>query len=188
MARTGTLHSLSLLCTRHITAREALLMQWLAELRYFPWLTSFFVLVSRLGDGSLWGATAAGFLVFGGPQTRWAVAAAALAITVSVRLFMAVKNMIGRPRPFVTWQNLRCLLQPPDRFSFPSGHTMTAFAAATVYALLIPGAALFFLPLATLIGLSRIFLGCHYPTDVLVGALLGSTIGFVTVNCIRLPL
>jgi undecaprenyl-diphosphatase len=66
----------------------------------------------------------------------------------------------------------------PDKFSFPSGHTMTAFAVWASLASAIPTLSLPYLLLAILIGLSRIFLGLHYPTDVLVGALLGSAIGF----------
>jgi len=54
---------------------------------------------------------------------------------------------------------------------------MTAFAVCGTLAVLLPGSLAFFLPAAILIGLSRIFLGLHYPTDVLVGALLGSAIG-----------
>jgi undecaprenyl-diphosphatase len=165
-------------------------MQRLCELRHYPLLTSLSILASRLGDGPVWGATGLAFLIFGAAGTRWAVGTAAIAIAASVLLFMAVKNMIGRPRPFETWQNLRCLLAPPDRFSFPSVHTMTAFAVGTVYTLLIPGAGCFFLPLAILIGISRVFLGCHYPTDVLAGALLGFVVGFGAVTFSRcfLPL
>jgi undecaprenyl-diphosphatase len=61
---------------------------------------------------------------------------------------------------------------------------MNAFAACANYALLLPGSELFFLPAAALIGLSRVFLGCHYPTDVLVGALLGSALGWVTAQLV----
>jgi undecaprenyl-diphosphatase len=119
-------------------------------------------------------------LAVGSGPTRWAVLGAALAIGLSVSLFMAVKNLIGRPRPYETWCDLPCLLAPPDRFSFPSGHTMTAFAVCANYAVLVPGSELFFFPVAILIGLSRVFLGCHYPTDVLAGAVLGGGIGLGT--------
>lgn len=178
MSREQALQSLTDLCSRHITTNEALLMQRYCNLRSHPRLTIFFVFVSRIGDGTLWWGSAAILLLFGNASTRWAVGAAAISILFSIALFMSIKNLIGRPRPFSAWQDLPCLLAPPDRFSFPSGHTMTAFAVYAVYAELIPGSSLVFLPAALLIGLSRVFLGCHYPTDVLVGALLGGGIGY----------
>jgi undecaprenyl-diphosphatase len=177
MMRSTPFRNFSDYYARHITPQEALLMQRFCELRIYPWLTGLFLTASRLGDGPLWWASGIFFLIFGSTQSRWAVGAAAVAIGISVALFMAVKDLFGRPRPFETWRDLPCLLAPPDRFSFPSGHTMTAFAVCGVYSEMIPWACHFFLPAAVLIGLSRVFLGLHYPTDVLVGALLGLGIG-----------
>lgn len=162
---------------RHITPIEAQMMLRFCGLRRHGWLTGLFRLASRLGDGPLWWSTGLTLLAVGDAPMRWAVLAAALAICTSVLLFMAVKNLIGRPRPYEVWAELPCLLAPPDKFSFPSGHTMTAFAVTGVYAVLIPGSLPIFFPAALLIGLSRVFLGVHYPTDVLVGALLGSGLG-----------
>jgi undecaprenyl-diphosphatase len=177
MIRSTPLRSLTDYYSRYITPQEALLMQRFCELRIYPWLTGLFLSASRLGDGPLWWASGVFFLIFGSGQSRWAVGAAALAIGISVVLFMGVKDLIGRPRPCEAWSDLPCLLAPPDRFSFPSGHTMTAFAVFGVYSEMIPGSGIFFLPAAVLIGLSRVFLGLHYPTDVAVGALLGAGIG-----------
>ena len=164
-------------CARHITPHEVLLMHRLCDLRRHNWLTQFFMAASRLGDGPLWWVSGLVLLAVGGVSGRHAVLAAALAIGASILLFKGLKNLIGRPRPCAVWADLPCLLLPPDRFSFPSGHTMTAFAACVAYAELLPGSSLLFLPAALLIGASRVFLGLHYPTDVLVGALLGSGLG-----------
>lgn len=87
---------------------------------------------------------------------------------------IAVKNLVCRPRPFAAYPNLYPLLiSPPSGFSFPSGHTCSSFAAATVIFIHFkkPGAAAYVL--AALIAFSRIFLFVHYPTDVLAGAILG---------------
>ena len=146
-------------------------------LRSFAWITWLFKTASRLGDWPLWVATGIGLLALGDPHINRTVLATAIAIGCSVLLFMAVKNLVGRPRPFEAWQGLNCLMAPPDKFSFPSGHTMTAFAVWGVLAVGLPVMAKFYLAMAILIGLSRVFLGLHYPTDVLVGAFLGSTIG-----------
>jgi undecaprenyl-diphosphatase len=172
-------------CSRYITPREVLLMRRFCELRRYGWLTRLFLAASRLGDGSLWWVAGIVLTVAGGSAGRRATLAAALAIGSSVLLFMALKGLIGRPRPFVAWPALTCLLAPPDRFSFPSGHTMTAFAAWAAFAGLLPGCGLLFLPAAVLIGVSRVFLGLHYPTDVLVGALLGTGLGLAAVRLVE---
>ncbi len=162
---------------RHITPKEARMMLRFCDLRRYKPLTTLMRLASRLGDAPLWYLTALVLLATGGSTGRWAVLATALSIVLCVSLFKILKNLIGRPRPFEVWVDLPCQMLPPDRFSFPSGHTMTAFAVCGTLAVLLPGSLAFFLPAAILIGLSRIFLGLHYPTDVLVGALLGSAIG-----------
>jgi undecaprenyl-diphosphatase len=163
---------------RRITLREMLLMQRFSHLHRHGWLTMIFRAASRLGDGSLWWACGLVLLAVGGPPGRKAFFAAALAISSSILLFKAIKNVIGRPRPYVTWPDLPCLLAPPDRFSFPSGHTMTAFAAWSAISGILPMTSAFLLPAAAVIGASRVFLGLHYPSDVLVGALIGSGLGF----------
>lgn len=163
--------------SRHITPKEVRMMLRFCDLRRYKPLTGLMRLASRLGDAPLWYVTAIVLLTTGGTAGRWAVAATALSILLCVSLFKILKNLIGRPRPFEVWVDLPCQMLPPDRFSFPSGHTMTAFAVCGTLAVLLPGSLAFFLPAAILIGLSRIFLGLHYPTDVLVGALLGSGIG-----------
>jgi len=173
---------------RHVTPREALVMQRFCHLRRFPLVTLLFRTASRLGDGPLWWATGIFLLAFGSPSGRWAVLGEVLAIGTAVTLFMTVKHLIGRPRPCEKWLDLPCLMAPPDRFSFPSGHTMTAFSAAGVFWTMLPGSEFIFLPIALMIGLSRIFLGLHYPTDVLVGVLLGTGIGFTTAKGVQLAM
>ena len=73
------------------------------------------------------------------------------------------------------WANLL----PPDQFSFPSGHTMTAFALAVALGSFYPALSLPLLVLAGTIGLSRIVLGMHFLSDVVAGAALGATLGAV---------
>jgi undecaprenyl-diphosphatase len=161
----------------HVTPLEARWMGRICSLNRHNWLRLSMVAASRLGDWPLWLVSALVFLAVGASRLRLAVLAATSAIAASVALFVLLKNLIGRPRPCEVWDELPCLLRAPDRFSFPSGHTMTAFAAATAYAELVPELLLVFLPAALLIGASRVFLGLHYPTDVLAGALLGAGLG-----------
>lgn len=181
MPRQATFKNIFAYYALHITPVEVLIMQRFFALRRICWLKTLFIIASRLGDGPLWIMTATWLLVAGDFQTRLAVVTALLAVIISVLTFIVVKNLVGRPRPFESWQSLTCLMAAPDKFSFPSGHTMTAFAAWASLSSAIAELTLPYLLTAIVIGLSRIFLGLHYPTDVLIGALLGSGIGFATV-------
>ena len=98
-----------------------------------------------------------------------------IALVVTSFLVVAVKRTVRRARPSAHLQE--CV--PPDQFSFPSGHTAAAFAIALamfgVYPLIVPS----MLVLAMLVGYARMYLGVHYPVDVMAGAALGMLIGSV---------
>lgn len=163
-----------------VTPWEVALIRRFKVLQEYPWLTAVFKIVSRLGDGSLWGAVGVSLLFLGGSAGRSAVAAAGVSALLAVGLFTLMKRLIRRPRPYESWSDLSCLVAPPDRFSFPSGHTLTAFAMYGSLGSLVPVLVPFLLMSAILIGLSRIYLGAHYPTDVLIGGLLGTLLGRLT--------
>ena len=82
-----------------------------------------------------------------------------------------VKRSVSRPRPART-PGWTALVREPDRFSFPSGHSCAAMAIGFTYAMAFPVLALPLIGLAVLVGASRVFLGVHYPGDVLVGQLI----------------
>ena len=187
MHRILTLKTVSTYCSAHITPVEVRLMRRFCALQRSPWLSALFKTASRLGDWPLWVVTAVVLFGWGARSAQIALVGAALAIALSVVLFMLVKNLIGRPRPYEVWDQVPCLMLPPDKFSFPSGHTMTAFAVCGSFAILLPGVVPFYLPMAILIGLSRIFLGVHYPSDVLAGALLGTGLGVGSAHLVLLP-
>jgi undecaprenyl-diphosphatase len=180
MARQASLKNIFEYYEHHVTPLEVLLIERFCSLRRICWVKNLFIIASRLGDGSLWVMTAIWLLFAGDFRTRLSVLTTMVALIFSVLIFMAVKKLCGRPRPFESWQNLTCLMPPPDKFSFPSGHTMTAFAAWSALSIDIPELCIPYLLAVAIIGISRVFLGLHYPTDVLVGAIMGSTIGFST--------
>ncbi len=92
-----------------------------------------------------------------------------------------LKLAIGRPRP-----DLRPLVGLPPDGSFPSGHTATSFAGAAVLACFAPRLAPFLYLLAAAIGFSRIYVGVHWPLDVLGGAVLGTAVALLVLTSLRL--
>ena len=115
----------------------------------------------------------------GGLRTRGLVGAATVA--VAGVLDQVLKNILCRARPSapdagVFFTNFPCFPAKYAYASFPSGHATTAFAAAVLLTLWYPRWAGVWLGLAVLVGLSRVVLGSHFPSDVLVGALLGSAV------------
>jgi len=100
---------------------------------------------------------------------------AAVALAGSQGIVQLVKKFIPRPRPYLSipgtqlWHSLTL-----RDYSFPSGHTTASFSLFTLLSIYCPILAPLFLPLALMVGLSRIYLGLHYPSDVVTGAVLGA--------------
>lgn len=104
--------------------------------------------------------------------------AAMTAFAVELPLYKLMKSFIKRDRPCESLSEVYKRISPSDRFSFPSGHTAAAVVIATLISYFFP---LFCLPAfiwALLVGFSRIYLGVHYPTDVLASLFIGLLCGF----------
>jgi undecaprenyl-diphosphatase len=121
-------------------------------------------------------------LAWGGPQRLAAVGAASSAALVGVLIFKALKHLSRRMRPGQFEPHCWSKVLPPDKFSFPSGHTMTAFSIALVLSYFYPAleGTLFFLAIS--IGFSRIVLGMHFLSDVLAGVVLGVALGCASIT------
>jgi undecaprenyl-diphosphatase len=103
---------------------------------------------------------------------------AAGAATLMASLVVApLKELFGRARPPEAEPGLGSVVPLPDNGSFPSGHSATAFAAATAIAILSPRMRPYALGLAAAIALSRVYLRVHFPLDVIAGGLLGAALG-----------
>jgi undecaprenyl-diphosphatase len=161
----------------YIERRDYRLMRRMNRWRAPRWVRLWMILATRLGDGWLWYGLGILLVFFGGQQRFSAVGAAGSAGIASVFVFMALKRLSQRPRPCQLEPHCWSKVLPPDRFSFPSGHTMTAFSIAIVVSYFYPSleGALFFL--AVSIAVSRIVLGMHFLSDVLAGVVLGVALG-----------
>src|ERR1700686_5767035 len=167
---------------RQIERRDHRVMHRLNRWRAPRWVRYWMVAATRLGDGWLWYSLAVILLVVGGPQRYAAVSASACAALVGVAVFKILKRLSHRRRPCQLEPHCWSKVLPPDKFSFPSGHTMTAFSIALVLSYFYPAleGTLFFLAIS--IGFSRIVLGMHFLSDVLAGVVLGVALGCASIT------
>jgi undecaprenyl-diphosphatase len=134
----------------------------------------FFATISRLGNGALWYAAILSLPVVYGLDGG--IRAIQMSITgfVGVALYKWLKQRFVRERPYISHLKIRVGTPPLDRYSFPSGHTLHASCFAILFTVYFPMYALILVPFAVLVALSRVVLGLHYPTDVAVGAAIGT--------------
>jgi undecaprenyl-diphosphatase len=143
------------------------------------WFQVCMVAGTRFGDGPGWIAIGLG-LAASGPHGRAAVVSGALAALVASLTFITLKRRFRRRRPCDVAPHPAFRVRPPDVFSFPSGHTMNAFAIAAALSARFPAWSSALFLLASGIGASRVVLGLHFASDVWVGAALGALIGWTS--------
>lgn len=145
-----------------------------------PILNSIMVFITTLGDkGYIW--IAATILLLIPKKTRKVGVMSAIALLGSLIINNEIiKNLVKRPRPFVTFTDLQIIIPTPSQYSFPSGHTSSSFAAAAVFYRHLPKKlGVSSVILAGLIGFSRLYVGVHYPTDVLAGVVMGIFLSYL---------
>lgn len=143
-----------------------------------------FCCVSVLGDGMAWYALMAFLLLRDRDAAVLPVLHMVIVGLVCTVSYKWLKKRTLRPRPYQAHADIEHFAAPRDRFSFPSGHTLHAVAFTLVALAYYPGLAWFLLPFTLLVAVSRVVLGLHYPSDVLVGALLGAAIAALSFGLI----
>ncbi len=163
---------------RNIEAIDHRLLNVIVAYRKIYW-TRFMRLLTRLGDGQLWFVVVLALTFLHIEHIRVFVHAS-FAFLIELTVYKLFKTYLPRMRPCELLPYITRLILPPDKNSFPSGHTAAAFVMVLLIATYAPVLFPVFLLLAIGIGLSRIYLGVHFPTDVLAGVFLGITSGIVS--------
>ena len=165
---------------------EATILLWIQQYLRCQWLTPIMKGLSLIGDlGAVWILIIV--VLFLNKQTRKISLIALTSLLMNLIVCNGlIKPMIGRVRPYERIEVLNILVKEPWDHSFPSGHTSAAFAVAWILYLRfgkkvgIPA-----LILAALISFSRLYVGVHYPSDVLGGIFVGTLMAFVVNHCAK---
>lgn len=150
------------------------LLLWIQENLRTEWLSPIVMLITHLGDaGIIWIAIILCLLIFKATRKEGFLCACSLLLVIFIN--MILKNMIARMRPYEVVEGLHRIIEAQSDSSFPSGHTECSFATGVVLLMRLPKR--YGIPaivLAVLISLSRLYVGVHYPTDVIAAALIGT--------------
>jgi undecaprenyl-diphosphatase len=139
-----------------------------------PGVRVFFKSASRLGDGVVWYVLMMALPLIHGARGLQVALVMLATGAAGLVVYKLLKRIFVRERPFIRHAGISLAQAPLDRYSFPSGHTLHAVSFTWQGCAAFPELTPVLVPLALAIAASRVVLGLHYPTDVLVGALLGA--------------
>jgi undecaprenyl-diphosphatase len=163
-----------------IESNDHRLMRKVHRWRAPRWFRILMITMTRGGDGWLWYGIGIILALFGGDQRFLAIGAGTAASVTGIFIFRALKHSSKRRRPCEIEPHCWASILPPDKYSFPSGHSITAFAVATALGMFYPELLAVLLTAAVLIAASRIILGMHFLSDVLAGCAIGTLLGLLS--------
>ena len=168
-----------------MNAFEAIILKAVNSALSCKLLDLIFVFISFIGNkGMVWIILSVILIAF--KKTRKAGICAGIALIICLlagNLFL--KPLIGRMRPYDFDQNIKLIVAPLSDASFPSGHTMAAFAFSFAVAHFYRKQAIVFYVIASLMAFSRIYLMVHYPTDVIGGVIFGTIFGYIAIKIVE---
>lgn len=162
------------------------ILLWIQEYLRCPPLDFFFSTITRLGDkGYFWIAVTLLLLVI--KKTRKIGICCAISMLLGLLVTnICLKNWVARIRPYEVIEGLKILIPAEHSFSFPSGHTTNSFAAGwVIYKMAPKKMGVPALILAIIIAFSRLFVGVHYPTDVLGGVVIGCGVATLAMMIVK---
>jgi undecaprenyl-diphosphatase len=164
--------------TRTLSAPDYNLMRRLNRWSAPRWIRWWMLLATRAGDGWLWGMIGIAVIFSTDAQRFRAIEAAACAVAIGIIIFHKVKRVVCRIRPRDIEPHCWANIITTDKFSFPSGHSTTAFAVALSLGSFYPEILPVLLILAANVAISRVIVGMHFLSDVIVGSGAGALLGY----------
>jgi undecaprenyl-diphosphatase len=163
--------------------RENRMFIWVNQTIQHSFLDVFFSKITHLGGATATIAISLCFSIFGQGVLRLAGLQSLIALTVSHIPVAIFKKRYPRLRPYLVVPETKIGKNPLTDHSFPSGHTTAIFSTTIPVIMAFPILALVLLPIAFIVGISRMYVGLHYPSDVVAGCLIGTLSALATVAC-----
>ena len=157
------------------------ILLWIQDVVRQEWLNPLVCFYTKLGDGGLLWIVISLAMICYRPTRKAGIAALCAMLLGLIVNNMLIKEIVARPRPWLSVEGLEYVMYEASKNSFPSGHTCASFATAAAWRSRAPRKWIGIVGtvLAVLMGLSRMYIGVHYLTDVLAGAMVGTFCGWL---------